>query len=669
MRRRISWRHAVVVLAAAAGWITGCQQLIGLDDPEYVDDFCREESECDDANPCTEDACGEDFSCSHDPGPDGEFPDGVQGNCKVLECKGGVLAEAPAPEDVDDANPCTVDSCDGGTASHTAVPGAPCPSQGGQSTCNAAGECEPPECGHIGAGGEEVECTPSENKCVVSLCDKAKGKCLLDELDGVPVPGADPPTECGGQYCVEGVETAVLARADSPCALGDADLGRCSPDGACVECYLKEHCDTGLPESLCHSFGCSNDACFQITQPDGPLAAQTTGDCRLQVCSGALYDNQVDNADVAVDGDDCTQDLCVDGTPSNPPSPVNTQCGAGGLLYCDGSGNCKGCISSDQCLGATDCKTPFCDIANDQCSFMFALVGTVVSTQNPGDCKTVVCDGNGNLTNEYAATDPENDANDCTTDTCVAMDMTSHAPAMKGSTCDDGGGVVCDAVARCVGAPCSGAAQCPVGTSCIDGVCCESMCGGTCNACSAVKKGGGPNGLCGPILFGDPDGNDCPGNSGCNAGVCLPLAQGGACQSVAGECATGFCTDGVCCNTACGGLCEACSGAKTGAANGTCAFIPNNQDPDIECTASLACNGGGQCQPKLTQGSACTVGQECQSNFCVDGVCCGTACGGLCEACDIPGTVGTCTFVPMGTDPDNECGGAFPNCSGSGSCN
>ena len=57
-----------------------------------------------------------------------------------------------------------------------------------------------------------------------------------------------------------------------------------------------------------------------------------------------------------------------------------------------------------------------------------------------------------------------------------------------------------------------------------------------------------------------------------------------------------------------------------------------------------------------TDGTACTDASECQSNFCVDGVCCSSACGsgdaGDCQACAVAkGAVrdGTCAPVKMGT--------------------
>ena len=47
-----------------------------------------------------------------------------------------------------------------------------------------------------------------------------------------------------------------------------------------------------------------------------------------------------------------------------------------------------------------------------------------------------------------------------------------------------------------------------------------------------------------------------------------------------------------------------------------------------------------------------------------------TACGGTCQSCALTGTVGTCTNVPNGADPLNQCSdlGAAA-CSTDGSCN
>ena len=50
-------------------------------------------------------------------------------------------------------------------------------------------------------------------------------------------------------------------------------------------------------------------------------------------------------------------------------------------------------------------------------------------------------------------------------------------------------------------------------------------------------------------------------------------------------------------------------------------------------------------------GNPCTCHDQCGSGFCVDGVCCNTACTGTCMACNVPGQIGSCTQVPDGLYP------------------
>jgi hypothetical protein len=51
----------------------------------------------------------------------------------------------------------------------------------------------------------------------------------------------------------------------------------------------------------------------------------------------------------------------------------------------------------------------------------------------------------------------------------------------------------------------------------------------------------------------------------------------------------------------------------------------------------------------------------------VDGVCCNGNCANQCQACNLAGNLGTCSNIPNGADPANECAGAS-TCNGSGSC-
>jgi hypothetical protein len=70
---------------------------------------------------------------------------------------------------------------------------------------------------------------------------------------------------------------------------------------------------------------------------------------------------------------------------------------------------------------------------------------------------------------------------------------------------------------------------------------------------------------------------------------------------------------------------------------------------------------------RKANGQACGAGAECLSGFCVDGVCCDKPCDGTCQACNMPGYVGGCTFVGLFDDPAGECP-VCKACNGAGAC-
>jgi hypothetical protein len=157
-----------------------------------------------------------------------------------------------------------------------------------------------------------------------------------------------------------------------------------------------------------------------------------------------------------------------------------------------------------------------------------------------------------------------------------------------------------------------------------------------------VRTGSGDPAACtftcgeAPRLCGPADGS-CP--TGCNAGqdADCRLAPGAGCKSD-GECLSSACIDGVCCKESCG-VCESCKGP-----GGTCTRIARN-DPDNfpagACAGGSVCDGAGRC--KVATGQACRPGVDCLTGFCASGVCCDTACTGVCRSCAVAGKVGTCS--------------------------
>ena len=72
---------------------------------------------------------------------------------------------------------------------------------------------------------------------------------------------------------------------------------------------------------------------------------------------------------------------------------------------------------------------------------------------------------------------------------------------------------------------------------------------------------------------------------------------------------------------------------------------------------------GGSKMPPPNQ--TCTVAAQCASGFCVDGVCCDTACDGACQSCSLTGKVGICSPVKNATDDACTVGST---CDATGAC-
>jgi hypothetical protein len=232
------------------------------------------------------------------------------------------------------------------------------------------------------------------------------------------------------------------------------------------------------------------------------------------------------------------------------------------------------------------------------------------------------------------------------------------------------------------GTSCLSGAGCESGW-CVDGVCCESSCDGTCEACVSASTGL-PNGTCAAVQEGmDPD-DECDAQG---VGFCM---QPGHCDGQK-HCATQVglvCVAKSCASDTIQANASLCSTSGDCVGQGTSPCFPYRCDGGgclSTCTSTTDCTDPAKCVEgactigsKLSLGQGCGAGSECASSFCVDGVCCESSCDGACESCLFANTgeaSGRCEHVHAGTDPRARCPADAPEacgadglCDGVGAC-
>jgi hypothetical protein len=185
----------------------------------------------------------------------------------------------------------------------------------------------------------------------------------------------------------------------------------------------------------CRARACIDGACtFTFTPGDTVVTDQLPGNCHDTICNGAGgFAEGVNDADVPVDGNPCTDDQCVAGVATNPPSAQGTPCDGDGL--CDGMGTCVACLMPSDCPGMdTECATRTCTAG--ACGTSFAPSGTPTAVQAAGDCHTNQCDGAGSIVNAVDDTDAD-DLNECTSDLCT-QGVPTHTPLPDTTPCTGG---------------------------------------------------------------------------------------------------------------------------------------------------------------------------------------------------------------------------------------
>ncbi len=454
---------------------------------------------------------------------------------------------------------------------------------------------------------------------------------------------------------------------DNDCASGyfcDASA-HCAPQVALAgACNTTTHCKAGNCRECTSGTFCVDGLCCDGLcangDPNDCIACNVAGNeghCGSRPAASACSDGNACTV-----GDACTGATCVPGTQTICPVP--DECHDQGI--CDTfSGLCSNPSKTDM----TPCSSDMHDCTGDSC-----VAGVCTHPQFNGiTCRAATCRDSitllpASLCGAATGLDcPGSVAQDCSPGTCAAgacsFACTVDTDCAPTGYCNAG---TCSSKAGNGGACATGAGNTCLSGYCVDGVCCDSQCSGQCQACDIASS----KGQCTTVASGGPHGSRkaCNGEGSTCGGTCDGSSPNGCKYPDSSlECRHVSCDPGT--NT--GTLAAGCDGAGECPPVQTQACAPYvcgptqcaGDCPDGVCSSGNYC-AAGVCVKKLDNGKACGKPEQCQSNFCVDGVCCDGACKEQCRACDLVGSLGTCTTVKDNGPPH----GGRIHCEGSGPC-
>jgi hypothetical protein len=617
---------------------------------------------CEDDNPCTVDSCEGDVGCQYEVLEEGECLDGdactIGDHCEAGVCIGMAIQ-------CDDSDPCTDDACDGlGGCSHS-LNEAECDDE---DPCTVADRCAEGVCGGVVVPcdcQETADCGALEDGDLcngVLYCDKLEWpfECRVngDTLIVCPEPeGMDGPCLAAACDADSGECSLVAAAEGAPCDDGDP----CTLADSCVEGAC-----TGGPTPICKDDNlCTDDGCEagvgcsftpnSLPCNDGDVC--TTEDvCAGGACVGGAA-LSCDDGDLCNGAESCDSNI---GCEAGEPLDCDDGDLCNGVEFCFGPEGCKSglaleCGDNDPCNGEESCDGQ-----------LGCLLGTplVCGDDNLCNGQEYCEEGSGCQAGEELDC---NDLNPCTDDSCDGMDGCIHT--LNDKECDDGnactvgdkcnagecvyGGLQncdddnpctndsCDPATGCLHllntAPCNDGNQCTLDDVCVLGECAgsgEFVCddGNPCTAGSCDPDSGcqfvPQEGEC-------DDGNACTDGDQCQAGSCLgPIPV--SCND------DNLCTVDICLPV------------------GGCTFenvvVPcDDADP---CTindicAEGVCEGGGAAD--------CDDENVCTSDSCESGVGCAYApeegsCddGSACTDDDVC-VAGGCVGTPISCDDSDSC--------------
>ncbi|MSQ83687.1 MAG: hypothetical protein EXR77_12515 [Myxococcales bacterium] len=574
-------------------------------------------SSCDDSNVCTDDACDAAKGCQKTNNTASCTDNSV---CTVSDvCKNAACLPG-ATTVCDDANPCTVDSCDAASGCIVAntSDGTSCK----QPSCSPDGNfdkgslCKTGVCLPIEASASCDDKNPcTDDKCTPSGgCGYTNNLAVCD--DGNKCSAID---QCTGGGCIPG--QAVVCDDKNPCS-----DDKCDPKTGCIASNNTLPCDDG---SVCSKADkCAEGAC----SPGKAIECDDKNACTDEFCDGVKGCTYNFNTKPCDDENACTD--------------ADT---------CDGNAACKGSLTGKDCSDANPCTIDSCDTTGG-CVHKNAADGAACSSGLcgiDGFVGAAIC-ATGKCGTAPAAKGCD-DKNPCTTDLCSPIGGCSSVPNTAG--CDDGNActkndicgnstcngenTVCGDNNPCTEDSCDGKVGCVFAAN--KAVCDDANACTTADICAASKCTGGAA-------------PDCDDKNGCTIDKCDPF-KGCVNQSTTDGCDDkNACTSGdVCGGGACSGstkvTCDdknVCTTDSCDQAKG-CGFAPNtalcddgNLCTDLDKCANAACQGAiVKCDDKngcttdtcdatsgcvftnttapCDDGNACTTADGCKNSACVGG--------------------------------------------------
>jgi hypothetical protein len=570
--------------------------------------------------------------------------------------------------------------------------------------------CAPTLCDDQSPAGECLQICSGNNQCLSpAICQG--GSCGKKALAAA----CTQPSDCNSGFCADGVccQNVCTERCHS-CAV-PGSLGACiavpsgnkDPKNQCkvdsslpcgndATCDGSGHCKVAPAGTPCADAICNGPIAVAPKFCDGlgSCLASFQQSCEPFACSSATCKSSCTSSSDCAPGAYCLLGECIG------------KKGAGAV--CQLAVDCKSGFCTDGVCCDSAC-TSFCSSCNQRgregtCS----PVASGSQPKNGGGCpkeepmtcgKDGTCDGLGKC--RYYGEDTICKSSSCSNATkilastcngsgiCVAHGSQTCAPFECGGTdclATCAGDSDCVSPAKCeegscgkkpLGGTCQTGTDCQTGI-CAQGFCCNVDCSGTCQSCAIP----GYEGTCKPVPSGmlDPEATCIKAATPDTCGLDGMCNGAGACRFYQGN---------TCGTASCVGSSLLQAGACDG--QGQCQFppaqlcspflckagLPACKDAcisDTDCIASAYCNQG-MCTPKKINGTACTLVNECLSNYCVDGFCCGDPCTGPCTSCKITGSVGTCVPVALGSASEGDCPdegvatcGRNGKCDGAGSC-